>query len=323
MIKSNKYKYKYNALEQLIPFKQINLGIHNKYEKEFKIYLCIYDILVSEYEKHPPFLRYLLERKDDEQNQISFPSINLRNESKYGFVNMINQYFQILLKKKNISFSNFIIDGFYNDSDSAIDLPSSTSEIYLFINASKMKLNLDNREYINFSNSHWLTTIHEIVNLKKIGNIQINKIVTTFFTRHYEFAFIQNELNNDYEIPITAYASKPHSNLEYTFVFGISNLDYYAQDSTSLYSNFYYFTDYEKAIKDTVKLKEVKKGIIRFALFTGKLVLLEKESELLEIELKENLYDCIQTNNENNHSIYLIKKTSHEVPIPISFHFIT
>jgi hypothetical protein len=194
------------------------------------------------------------------------------------------------------------------------------SDIYLFIDVTNMKINLDvsYQNNISFNNNYWLATIHEIVNEKKIGNLQIDKKISNFFTRNIDFNFLQNEINIDYEIPIIGYLSKPFSKLEYTYVFGLSYSDLKPE-----YLNYYYFTDYEEALKDSLKFQEDKKGIIRFALFTGKIILIENKNELLEntkelLDLK-NDYNTIQINSENI-SLFLIKNVSQQ--IPLSFHLI-
>ena len=325
-----KYQYKYNALEKLIsstdfyftPFlishkETPKVGISNekcddilKNQNINQIHLCFYEIFYSDWGKHPPFLRFLLEKKENDK-QITFPTIHLIDNSKELEIEIIqkkiNEYFQILFKEDNISFSkeksfSFIIQGIFKDL---------CSDTYLFIDITKMKLNLDKmfNKYFNLTNSYWLITIHEMVNEKKVGNIQIDKKVSNFFTTNVDFIFLQNEINIDYEIPTVVYQAKPYSQIEYCYVFGQYYVDY-----DSFNKRYFYFTDFEKAIQDA---KEEKKGIIRYALFTGKLFIIQKENDILD--LIEEEYDCFQINSEKN-SNYLIKNFSQN--IPLSFHYI-
>lgn len=297
------YKYNYNAVNKL-PF--LN-------EEDFQgniTKIVIYDIFQSE--SSPPFLRFLLEKNI--QGELDFLNLNSESFTIVNFIKTIFEKYHVTINPDVFQIAGACkLLSQYNDK--GIDH-------YLFIDISHFAL-----ETIHSSITKSMVLIHEIINTKQMNNLKISENVSNFFIKHYEFAFIQNETNQDYEIPITGYVCKPLPKVEYTFVFGLTLDDRYQyrnqhQNSNSLYPNYYCLTDYEKAIQEMNNLKEEKekKGIIRFALFTGKILLLEneneneKESDLLEIKEQYD-YDCIQINNENESSNYLIKNIFQSIPL--------
>jgi hypothetical protein len=287
------YKYNYNAVNKL-PF--LTEDFKGKIKK-----IGIYDIFLNN-NSSTPFLRFLLEK--NMQGEFDFLNINSEPFTTVTIVNFLKTFFE----KYNVNINSDILRTarvFSKDKD------NDDNDFYLFIDVSYIVL-----ETRNSLITKSMVLIHEIINTKQIYNTKIAESVTDFFIKHYEFAFIQNHLNHDYEIPIIGYVCKPLHKVEYTFVFGLSTLDS-DSDFNFLYPNFCCFTDYSYFLfKETQKdIKEEKKGILRFALFTGKLLLIENENEILEVKEKHYDYDCIQMNNENNHSIYLIKNIFQSIPL--------
>jgi hypothetical protein len=146
--------------------------------------------------------------------------------------------------------------------------------------------------------------------LPQLFHYKITNSLIKWFTINHEFAYLQDENNKDYEIPVVSFVAKTYSKLEYTFVFGNQIFDLKNK------GNYYFFTDYEKAKQEcNLFSSEEKKGIIRFALFLGKLQIVESWEEFKKE--KENLlfFNTIQINFPNFNSFYLIKKKDQQIPL--------
>lgn len=279
---NNLLKYKY--IENLIPIDQyLNQNQNSITFENSNIHLCIYNIFISTtaFNQHPPFLQYLLEKNNNKE--LTFPILiipRLSSTLKREKLDiLIKSFFKILFQKDNITFS---LDGFYKDFFS--------NDLFLFINIFECNLN---------NPLLFLTTIHEIVNSKKIGNILINKNVSQFFIRNNDLIFLKNKININYEIPMIGYVCKPYSKLEYSFVFGLEKNNY--------------FYDFEKAFQDCLLLKDEKKGIIRFALFLGKIKIMESILDEKELFIQNDYFDTIQINTPDK--LYFIKNSNHQIPL--------
>ena len=109
------------------------------------------------------------------------------------------------------------------------------------------------------------------------------------------------------------YVGRPEKKLEFTYVFGVSK-------TSDILGEHYYFTDYENACKQILEQNlKGKIGIVRFAIFTGNMIV---KNDLLSND--EEVW------TENYDSLYF---KMDEIPIyvlytfeqqqPLSFHFLS
>jgi hypothetical protein len=237
--------YNYTSIQNLsIPNDNDNI---NMYEN---VNICCYEI--NNDGKHP-FLKFLLKKHNYFQN-LSFHKIPLSNNIIITeWIQYIKLYLcELLLLEDFKKFNKDMeINGFYEYN----------SELFLFIDVTSCKLIVDD---IYHDSNLWFVLADEILNNKHVCNIKIDSFVFRFFSNNYQFCVLQNENNEIYETPMVGYVSKPESKLNFTYIFGVT-----ANDKSAILGPYYYFTDYNNAMKQCCKLNEKKCGIVRFALFTG------------------------------------------------------
>jgi hypothetical protein len=290
--------YHYGALEHLEtnPFEieqQIKEDVYN-----VEIHLVVYE--VNQESQYQPFLRFLLDK--DFKDELQFIKINpillLMNEK--PFFEYLNDYLFLALSVNNGKSSNvnYECKGMYR----------TESGIYLFIDISKTKLEVMD---VYQTNPLWFTLVDEIMNQKHVCGININSSVTDFFSVYPHFLFIQNEKREPIEIPIVAYVGRSEKKLEFTYVFGVCKTDEFLGEN-------YYFTDFKNACKQVQdqNLKE-KIGIVRFAIFTGNLMI--KNNLLCNEEGWNDSYDSIYLKMDEI-PIYVLNKWEQQQPL--SFHFL-
>jgi hypothetical protein len=145
----------------------------------------------------------------------------------------------------------------------------------------------------------WSVLLDEIINKSHVCNIKIDLNVIDFFNENIDFSLLKDENEKIYEIPSVVYVGKEVSKINFTYIFGVSK-----PDSNLLFGSYYYFTDFKNAIKqggwcEIKNDKNIKGGIVRFALFTGstKVVLNNISDSIDESDIKSRL---ISTKNSNN-----------------------
>lgn len=221
-----------------------------------------------------PFLKFLL--ISNFYSELIFPQIPIGNltvellieSAKYVIHNLL------LLKDFNNFEDNLIINGFYEYNN----------EIYLFIDISKCKIILDD---IYSSSEAWMAIIDEIINVKKICNLNIGDDPYLFFNNNPEFCLLFDELGNSFEIPSIAFVGKGENKLNFTYVFGET-----AKNKNEILGPYFYFTNFNNAINEGYKYSnEVKNkcGIVRFAIFFGKTKYIENfpNDNIDESEIKK------------------------------------
>ena len=230
--------------------------------------------------------------------------------------------------------NNIEFNGFYE----------TNNNLYLFFDISNCSAQI----YDTYSNNKlWLALLDEILNHKKLCNMNIDEDVTIFFQLHESFCFLVDKNEDSYEIPVVGYVKKPENKLNFTYIFGESK-----RDKNSIIGPYYYFTDYVSCFKDL----ETKSGIVRFALFIGSTKYIEncqtdpideseiKKQRLCDDKLNQNLenltmrvsdhdgkwaeeYDSailgnVELDNGKILNISLIVLKEYNQQIPLSFHYI-
>jgi hypothetical protein len=223
---------------------------YTKINKNTKVYLCIYNIINTQYN---PMLVYLL-YKYPKLDILSFPNFISNNHHKTE----INRLYH------NIT----------GVSGEPIGYIEFNRDIYVFFN-----LNID---YIVFNkyksnNELWWTTIYEMCNSKKIIYFKIHETVSELFLNYTKLIYLVNQNKIPYIIPRIGYYGCYHKLLSYVTLLGVQQTLY------APYGNFFYFNNFNRSIKyggwsfkgidnkDYVIKDENNKydmgGVVRFALF--------------------------------------------------------
>ena len=173
----------------------------------------------------------------------------------------------------------------------------------------------------------WLSLIDEIINYNNICNFQIESTVSTLFLNNNQLLILHDTCGNPYESPIVAFSGQHDSLLNFTFVFGVSDIET---------SGNYSFTDYVYSIKNggwsktglpEIKYgkliteneygRYIKGGIVRFALFLGKNEIINN-TELLTTNWTTE-FDSIYYNRLGM-PIWIVSKLEQQQPL--SYHYI-
>lgn len=170
-----------------------------------------------------------------------------------------------------------LFDGFY-------EMPS-TSDLYLFFDITKRKLNLDD---IFYHSSLRFGIIDELANIGKVCNIPVSKnIYDLLWSEDCQMMFLSDINGKKYDIPVVAYTSKPNSRLNYHYIFG-------EPKSEGMFGTSYYFKDFYKSFEEACEIEGMS-GIVRYALHLGFSHYVENSlndsndnSEIKQQKLREN-----------------------------------
>lgn len=235
-----------------------------------EILLCVYTINTS---GRYPFIQYLL--SNNMFNNLSLPVLPVFSSFSNNNLTAYSKVFLSgILQVENFEEFNRDIefDGFYEYEQN----------LYLFFDVGKCKLNIDDT-YI--SSPVRFALIDEIINHFYICNMMISSETVNFFINNDSINYLYNENNEVYESPIVGYVGKQTpEKINFVFTFGES-----AKNKSEILGPYYYFTDFNNAIRqggwsrnykpehiynklvtDNENGRYAKGGIVRFALFTGK-----------------------------------------------------
>ena len=225
------------------------------------VYICGYKIN----DKYLyPFLEFMLKR-DYNKNILSFPSLKSEGSS-LNIISKVKSLMYLIYNDVELDDKYEYKGSFYNKNN-----------IYLFIDFTDCKLNINN-SINNYNNINQRPTIFpalvdEIINITKVYNLNIDPIITDFLGYNSDFLLLNDENNNNYEIPVVVYVGREDDKLNFTYIFGVSK-----SDKNGILGSYFYFTDFKNSIeqckhlinkKDIKENKEDKVGIVRFALFMG------------------------------------------------------
>lgn len=258
----NDKTYYYQGLECL------NTDINELYNTIYgaRVYICMYSVNTNA--KHP-FLEYLLlknKHRDIYPDILTFPMFLYYKDLGMDILNESDKLRELLvLKIDETKFKGYLLEE--NDG---------MNDVYLFYELDKTLEDIGKGE-IYRNNGIWKATIDEMVNSRLICNFPVDDSVTVFFIKNTQFMFLykynDKENNIIYETPTVVYNGVDESKLYFNYVFGVSK-----KSSEEIMGPFYYFTDYNNAIKmsiETHKNKyqnietDKKIGIIRSVVFLG------------------------------------------------------
>lgn len=293
-----------------------------------RISFCIYRILHCKNQqnvKHP-FLQYLLYKYPSSSYNISntmiFPFIKIKKNLKKESTKFI----------KDITGKNLKPEGFIEKNKT----------VFLFYNISSVdEQYVDKVNFMTKENELWWCIMDEICNHKKVITFPIHKSVVNLFLNNPSLIYIK--LNQKrIEIPIVAYYGNYFNFLPLVAALG------QRANTTKTKTDSLFFSSFKKAIrygcwtddykKKTVYNKDVsdidglyhKCGLIRFALFVGKLDVIESiefdhlQKYLTSKEWKSNYNSLFLTNikfDEKTLHInpeYILKDYNQQTPL--SYH---
>jgi len=300
------------------------------------IYACCYNV---NNEGKYPFLRFLFTNSFINK-EMNFPIVpafkNFENCELINFTKvclfglfMLNDFEQF---NNNINFN-----GFYEWNNN----------LYMFYNITECKLEITD---IYSNNKLWLLLMDEIINEKKMCNMNIDDGVINFFIKNDAMCFLNDKNDNSYEIPIVGFVKKPLNKVNFTYTFGQIQ-----SNKNEIFGGHYYFTNFINCFNVENETFE-KSGIVRFALFTGATKYIEnyqcdkideseiKKQRLMDNTLNQNLerltmritdhdgnwsdyYDSVFLGNIelDNGEIFknnMIVLKEYNQQIPLSYHFI-
>ena len=169
-------------------------------------------------------------------------------------------------------------------------------------------------------NKLWFSLLDEIINQKNVCNFLVDTQVTNFFINNSDFIFLKNKNGDNYELPVIGYIGINDINynkINFIYTFGTST-----KDKKAILGAYYYFTDYTNAIREggwsetgeqiMKNGKRITGAIVRFALFLGKMKIVENllndENDISEIK-KEMIND---TSLDQNMEILTMRISDHD-----------
>lgn len=306
IVNDNKSKntYKYNAIQHL------NISIDDT-KNYHTVFVCAYKIIDDGMQ---PFIQYLL-HKNSKTDILDFPNfIYTSPEHSINYSTLLlNKYLFKYNAESNTYFSNCI----YNGSADYLN------NLYLFFDITNCKVNIYD---VYSDNKIWFAIMDEMVNHKHLCDFEINSSISDFFVNNASFIFIQNENNQNYELPIIAYINSKKEKVVFIYTFGVIKIK-------TILGNNYIFTNYDNSIQnngaDAFNLTEEQYtnnltfGIVRFALFL-KVSYANLTNTMEGFNNWENHYDSlsissIEIENKNYSSVTIIK--DYEQQYPLSYHY--
>lgn len=272
-------------LDKAVPFKKetdFMYNIDKVIRKDFRsielqdkqqIMLCAYNVNT---ENIKPFLTYLLynntDTTEDSDNLFYFPFINYN--SSIELVKQVEDQF-LFLTKFDISLN---VKGFLINNK----IP------FIFIETSSLtNENKRDSKYV------WCM-IDEIINQKKIYNVDIHKSVSSLFYRNPDLLYLYNKENTPIEVPTILYTSDNYNISSFNSVFGKRKEETFITSLGELYM-FYTFNTAKQQVRSlrleeiTEKSTDARYAIVRYAVFLGKMKVLTKdELEKMHLQEKEN-----------------------------------
>ena len=282
-------------------------------DKYTSINLCAYKIDTSSGKY--PFLQFLL--TDNGLSKLSLPSLLMYNSlNKSNLISYSNVFLSGILEVLDFDSFNSVIefDGFYEFG----------SNLYLFYDLTKCNIDLDDTYS---SNQLRFALTDEIINHRKICNLEINPETINFFLKNETINYLYDKNNEAYEIPVVGFVGKSTpKQLNFTNIFGESS-----KDKMAILGPYYYFTDFfnavrqggwsnnykqeskfNKLITDNENGRYKQGGIVRFALFPGETKYIENmpNDKIDDSQIKKFILE--DTNNDRTYDIQTIRISDHD-----------
>jgi hypothetical protein len=280
-----KNKPKYGGLERL------HEGIENNSNKCYIIPYHIFD-----------------NGTDNPLIQIMFMK-NILYETMYfieieHFLDEMKNKSQKEILKKSCDFMNGLLEGYCGNQNLSSEFFEGVFKghamykynTYLFFDISSIDIS---NLFISFEEMIWFGMTDEILNHKKICGVNIHHSITSFFKNHpYFLHLIQNETICDF--PIVCYSGEKTMNkTKFVNIFGVTSSD-------TQFGDLYMLTDYESSSS----IKHGNQGIVRFALFTKKMVETDNNCKFEFSEEIETFYQL-----KDNRQEWYFKSFTQQIPL--------
>lgn len=303
--------YSYNAINNL----PLNIDDLLDISTTYKVNICAFEV---NNEHKYPFLKYLL-CKPKTINKCYFPSFSITFDTSEDIISNATNLIKQILDNISERADNVTFNGF----------KTSNNNIYIFFDCTTC--NLKQPELLWSATKIWFAIIDEIVNTKTICNISIDEYVTQLFVQNNDLCYLQNRKDENYILPVIAYAARDEPKLHFTFVFGVSK-----SLNTNILGAYYYFTNYKNSFHTTNQMKInkdlseslFKRGIVRFALFMEKTKWIENITSAEEEHLSDHWardYDSAYIGNlllDDMKDTPIIVVRDYEQQVPLSYHYI-
>jgi len=277
----NNLNYEYSGLSLLKNDLDDYFENVEKNESSPTVNICAYHIN----KKHKyPFLEYFLFKNTKEKGDtLHFPRFAYTTTE-----NVLEKGLSVieLLCLSYYKHTQFCFKGYTNDDNN----------VYLFFDCSGLELDGFKMSRMN---DLWMVTIDEIINQQKVCNFPIENEVAEFFYNNMDLLFLKDARGNTYENPSVLYSGTSRKQLEFKTTFGISS-----SGKEALMGDYYYFTDYQNAVKNAGWLNESMGcgGLIRCAVFLGKMkVLLNSPDDSVD---ESKITQEMLVNNDKNSEEY-------------------
>jgi hypothetical protein len=249
--------YNYEALNLLTD--NIDEYLIGNAEKITNIKIISYEI--NNNSKYP-YIKYLL-FKNLEKNTLNFANLEVKylelNNEKLILLSKLKLFILLNLNEYDNYDKDVCFKGFYVNNE----------ELHIFFDLTNCKIEIE-RTLRKCTMSFCL--IDEIINHTNMCNFSIEPYVTNFFNRNNNFCFLKNKNGTNYDVPSVGYIGITQNRIKFTYIFGVSK-----KDNNAILGSYYYFTDYNNSIKEceTINIDNNYSGIVRFALFLGKIKVIE------------------------------------------------
>ena len=278
------------------------------------VYICAYNVNSNGL---CPFIQYMLYKEPHHsffEETMKFPyfayvkDVDIKHNCRKVLDKIFTERYSPINNSKGYQYKGFI---------------NTNDDIYMFYDCSAYSISAHE---LPRNATIWFALIDEIVNHKHMCNFPIDDTVSSLFLQNPEFIFLNDMNNNHYDIPLVAYTGNYFNKIDFQLTFGQSKA---ALDA--LLGPYYYFTDYNNAIKqggwtntvnrspmnvlvepnrigqdqdqDQGQCKYVKGGIIRYAIFPQymKVKLNMPEDPCDESEITMSVINAADSNNYNNY----------------------
>ena len=245
-----------------------------------QIFMCPYQINTQSLK---PFLSYLLYKSNDvSEPYMYFPYFNCVTNEPLS-EQTINQLDTLIGTEKKTDIKGYL---------------KYDKNIFIFMKISEFENDPRENKYI------WCL-IDEIINKRKVFNFSIHNSIYQIFTTYPKLLFIFDKDGNPYESPSSVYTGNQYDYSVHNSVFGIRK----SVNQFKSLGDFYIFYDYETAVKHATTISQQEKenleeedleritikdsdkfkkgGVVRYAIFTGKMKVFLREN-LDELTLEDN-----------------------------------
>ena len=308
-------KYKYRGLSVLMK-KDLKNYIQDCGFTTGNIIICAYQVNTTGL---LPFLQFIMTQNGRIQG-LSNSNSNTTTYSMPKFKYSENQYIletcgmmldMLLMYGTESKTPQYKYNGFIQEENN----------FYVFFDFSNYNIE---HQHMILQNDLSLVLIDEIMNHKKVGNINIDKCIVDFFSVNHEFLQLADSNNNNYEIPAVVYSGNIGNMVDFTYIFGVSK-----SNTEWNYEPYYYFTDYNNAIEQSYVLKQnyncdypktsysISCGVIRFAVFLGNTEIYKNQANMNSSS--DSIY--INGDSSNNKPYWATQK--YEQQTSLSTQFIT